>query len=122
MYFPTVLSLVLVLFEVNVSAIFLIEVIFPMLSIRKVNHNDTLFYFAKIQLFCFCETEKPYFLHCTSKDCTDAKFASLQDYSFLNDFTGLTVAARKLRKVTTATVTPKTATNAKANTQTCSGT
>ena len=33
-------------------------------------------------------------------------------YSVLNDFTGFTVAARRLRKVTTATVTPNTATNA----------
>ena len=43
-------------------------------------------------------------------------------YSVLNDFTGFTVAARRLRKVTTATVTPSTATNATANTQMCSGT
>ena len=43
-------------------------------------------------------------------------------YSLRNDFTGFTVAARRLRKVTTAMVTPKTASNAKANTQTCSGT
>ena len=43
-------------------------------------------------------------------------------YSVLNDFTGFIVAARKLRKVTTAIVTPKTANSARANTQTCSGT
>ena len=52
----------------------------------------------------------------------DAIDASLQDHSLRNDFTGFTVAARKLRKVTTAIVTAKTANSAKANTQTCSGT
>ncbi len=45
-----------------------------------------------------------------------------QDYSLRNDFTGFIVAARRLRKVTTAIVTAKTANNAIANTQTCSGT
>ena len=43
-------------------------------------------------------------------------------YSLCKDFTGFTVAARKLRKVTTVIVTAKTANSARANTQTCSGT
>ena len=46
----------------------------------------------------------------------------LINYSFRKDFTGFIVAARRLRKVTTAIVTPKTANSASANTQTCSGT
>ena len=44
------------------------------------------------------------------------------NYSFRKDFTGFIVAARRLRKVTTAIVTAKTANSARANTQTCSGT
>ena len=43
-------------------------------------------------------------------------------YSLRKDFTGFTVAARRLRKVTTAIVTAKTANSARANTQTCKGT
>ena len=43
-------------------------------------------------------------------------------YSLRSDFTGFIVAARRLRKVTTAIVTPKTANSARANTQTCNGT
>ena len=43
-------------------------------------------------------------------------------YSLRNDFTGLTVAALKLLNVTTVIVIANTATSAKANTQTCSGT
>ena len=46
-------------------------------------------------------------------------YAFLQDHSLRKDFTGFTVAARKLRKVTTAIVTAKTANSAKTNTQTC---
>ena len=54
---------------------------------------------------------------------TGAKIQKVLKYhSVLSDFTGFTVAARRLRKVTTATVTPNTATNATANTQMCSGT
>ena len=49
-------------------------------------------------------------------------WAQRHDHSVLSDFTGFTVAARRLRKVTTAMVTPNTATNATANTQICSGT
>ena len=44
------------------------------------------------------------------------------NYSFRSDRTGFTVAALKLRKVTTATVTPKTASSANANTHQYSGT
>ena len=47
---------------------------------------------------------------------------SFSNHSFRSDFTGFTVAARRLRKVTTAIVTPKTANSARANTQTRSGT
>lgn len=43
-------------------------------------------------------------------------------HSLRSDFTGFIVAARRLRKVTTAIVTAKTAKSARANTQTCSGT
>ena len=46
----------------------------------------------------------------------------LINYSFRKDFTGFIVAALRLRKVTTAIVTAKTANSARANTQTCSGT
>ena len=76
----------------------------------------------KYNFFVFAKQKSRIFYIVPQKNCTDAKFASLQDYSFLNDFTGLTVAARKLRKVTTAMVTPKTAINDSTNTQTCSGT
>jgi hypothetical protein len=41
----------------------------------------------------------------------------LIDHSLRKDFTGFIVAARRLRKVTTAIVTAKTANSARANTQ-----
>ena len=44
------------------------------------------------------------------------------NYSLRKDLTGFTVAARNERKVTTATVTTKTAKNDSTNTHQCSGT
>ena len=76
----------------------------------------------KYNFFVFAKQKSNIFYNGPRKIVETQNFASLQNHSFLSDFTGFTVAARRLRKVTTAMVTPNTATSAKANTHTCSGT
>ena len=68
-------------------------------------------------------------MHFFTTDYTDSteirSFCAIRGYlshSVRSDFTGLTVAARRLRRVTTVTVTAKTANSARTNTQTCNGT
>ena len=76
----------------------------------------------KYNFFVFAKQKSNIFYNGPRKIVETQNFASLQNHSFRSDFTGFTVAALNDRKVTTEMVTPNTATNAKANTHTCSGT
>ena len=92
----------------------------PCFRLQKYIFQTTMQYFSVIFPATFCNFTVVFLVSFSISSLF--LYRMRKDYSLRNDFTGFIVAARRLRKVTTAIVTAKTANNAIANTQTCSGT